>query len=89
MLLDTLRVNINPLSQVRLEQDFRAAEALLAKDNLSAIWKYICFLASLGLRSFLKCLFIVLNDVGHRLLHDLNLDDFVWRRESFLSAGSL
>ena len=38
VLLDTLLINIWPVSQLRGKQDFGCGEALSAKDDLAAIW---------------------------------------------------
>ena len=71
VLLDTFRIDVFTLSQPWLEQNFRAAETLFAQDDLLTVGEHIGTFAGLGLGSFLQRLVKVLNDVGHRLFHDL------------------
>ena len=76
ILLDTLLRDVVTLSQLRVEEDLRALEALLANDYLLAVWQHEVPLASLRLRGLLEGVFVVLNAVGHRLLHQTQLRHF-------------
>ena len=79
VLLDALGVDVSSFCSGRVKEDLRCAETLLAQDHFPAIRENVGLLTSLGLISFLKSLFKVLNTVGHRFFHAAQLVDLSWR----------